>query len=72
MSDTSTTFSAPDIMCDGCADSIKRVLGRASGVSDVQIDINAKTVTVAHDASTPAQSVADALDRAGFPATVRE
>ena len=72
MSNT-TTLSAPDIMCDGCAQSIKRALSRDNGVSDVQVDVTNKLVTVMHDAnSVPVSHVVDALDKAGFPATVRE
>jgi copper chaperone CopZ len=59
-------------MCDGCAQSIKRALGRDNGVSNVQVDIDQKLVTVTHDAdSVPVSQLVDALDRAGFPATVR-
>ncbi len=66
-----TTFTgyAPAIHCDGCANSIKRSLGKLSGIQDVQVDITHKTIRVAYD---PAQITEDAvrarLDAAGFPA----
>jgi copper chaperone CopZ len=63
-----TTFSAPDIQCDGCARSIQKSLAQAPGIGDVTVDIAAKTVTVTHDAAVA--DVTAALDDAGFPATV--
>lgn len=62
-----TTYSAPDIMCDGCATSIKNALGKQPGISSVDVNVDAKTVTVTHDA--PSDAVVAALDRAGFTAT---
>jgi copper chaperone CopZ len=68
--DTTTRFSAPDIECDGCANAIKKALGAVAGVSAVAVDVGAKTVAVTHDAGrAPRETVAAALDRAGFPAT---
>jgi copper chaperone len=64
---TTTTLSAPDIHCGGCANAIKNALGKTPGVSDVAVDVDAKTVTVTHDA--PVAALTDALDRIGFPAT---
>jgi len=62
-----TTFSAPDIVCGGCASSIQRALSGIPGVQNVQVDIEAKTVTVTHDpGQVPRESLADALDDAGF------
>lgn len=62
-----TTLSAPDIMCDGCANSIKKVLGPIAGVSDVNVDVAAKQVSVTHDPVVTRETLAAALDRAGFP-----
>ena len=63
-----TTFSAPDIECGGCANAIKKALGRVDGVSDIAVDVDRKLVTVVGDA--PADTVLATLDKAGFPATV--
>jgi len=63
-----TTVTAPDIECDGCANAITRALSRVPGVTTVQVDIPAKTVTVQHDlAQAPLAAVTAALDKAGFP-----
>lgn len=67
-----TTFSAPDIQCGGCARSIQKALGGVVGIAAVSVDVDAKTVTVEHDpdlASTAA--IATRLDHAGFPAAAR-
>jgi copper chaperone len=63
-----TTLSAPDIECDGCANAIKNALGKTPGVSEVTVDIPAKTVTVTHNA--PVTTLTETLDHIGFPATV--
>ena len=66
-----TIFSAPDIACQGCANAIKNALGSVSGVGDVQVDIENKTVTLRREeAVAPVAAVTSALDRAGFPASV--
>jgi len=65
-----TSFSAPDIECDGCANAIKNAVGKLSGVSAVNVDVQNKRVQIQHDDSIPADSLSDALDRAGFPAEV--
>jgi len=62
-----TTFSVPDIVCGGCAAAIKKALGGIAGVSDVAVDIDAKTVAVSHNADVSSKSLESALDRAGFP-----
>lgn len=61
-----TIFSAPDIVCDGCASAIKKSLGTLSGVADVLVDIAAKSVTVSHEPSVSRETLIHALDRAGF------
>ena len=62
-----TTFSAPDIMCDGCGKAIKKSLGGLGGVADVAVDIASKHVTVTHEAGVSREMLVSALDRAGFP-----
>ncbi len=64
---TTTTLYVPTIECDGCAASIRNILARTPGVGEVDVNVDAKTVTVAHDGSV--KTTLDALDAAGFPAT---
>ncbi len=66
---STTTFSAPDIMCGGCANAIQKALAPLPGVSSIEVDVSRKTVTVTHDQTASHQAVAAALDRAGFPVT---
>lgn len=65
-----TTFTAPDIHCDGCAASINKILGRQTGVERVAVEIGTKTVTVAFDAAqTSREALAETLTEIGFPPT---
>jgi len=62
-----TSLVVPGIVCEGCANAIKKAVGKVEGVSEVEVNVATKTVTVTHDAKTPRQTIASALDRAGFP-----
>ncbi len=64
-----TTLSAPDIECGGCANAINKALGGLAGVSKVEVDIEAKRVTISHEAVVSRETITAALDRAGFPST---
>jgi copper chaperone len=61
-----TTVTAPEIVCDGCAASIKKAFGNVEGVSEVEVDIASKQVTVNHDRSVSREKIVDVLDRAGY------
>jgi len=43
---TTTTKFQVGMTCEGCANAIKRILGKIEGVSDVQTDVQAKSVVV--------------------------
>lgn len=45
MSDT-LTYSVPGISCDHCKRAIEEKVSPLSGVADVQVDVDAKTVAV--------------------------
>ncbi len=62
-----TTLHAPDIVCDGCADAIKKELASVDGVKNVEVDVSAKTVTVTRDANCAVEDIAAALNRVGYP-----
>ena len=62
-----TTVTAPDITCDGCANAIKNAFGRVDGVDEVQVDVATKQVTVRHEPSIDRDGIVDVLDQAGFP-----
>ena len=61
-----TTVTAPDITCGGCANAIKNAFGRVEGVDQVDVDVATKLVTV--HGTVDKDRVLDVLDKAGFPA----
>jgi len=61
-----TTVTAPEIVCGGCANSIKKALGNVAGVAEVDVDVATKNVTVKHDSNVSREKIVDALDRAGY------
>ena len=71
MNDTTnkiTTITAPEIVCGGCADSIKKALGNLTGVAEVDVDVATKKVKVEHSESVSREEIVNALDRAGYSA----
>jgi copper chaperone len=67
------TAHAPAIHCDGCANSIKRSLGKLSGVQTVDVDVEQKDVRIAFDdAQTSQDAILARLHAAGFPAQVTQ
>lgn len=61
-----TTVTAPEIVCGGCAGSIKKALGNVAGVKEVEVDVPTKKVSVGHDETVSRENIVDALDRAGY------
>eukprot|EP00562_Extubocellulus_spinifer_P005640 CAMPEP_0178520828 /NCGR_PEP_ID=MMETSP0696-20121128/27618_1 /TAXON_ID=265572 /ORGANISM="Extubocellulus spinifer, Strain CCMP396" /LENGTH=73 /DNA_ID=CAMNT_0020151723 /DNA_START=57 /DNA_END=278 /DNA_ORIENTATION=- len=49
--------------CEGCASAVKRILGKMDGVSDVQTDVEAKTVVVTADASVSPELMLEKLEK---------
>lgn len=66
MTNKITSVTAPEIVCGGCAVSIKKALENVAGVSEVEVDITSKKVTVNHNENVSRETIANALDRAGF------
>ena len=62
-----TTYSVPGMSCDHCSAAIRAELEGVAGVEDVEIDLDAKRVTVCGEASRDA--VVAAIDEAGYEAT---
>ena len=58
----------PDIECEGCANAIRRSLGKLPGIENVGVEVERKNVTVQYDdAQVSESSVKQQLDKAGFP-----
>jgi copper ion binding protein len=57
------TYTVPGISCDHCKHAIESEVGTVAGVSDVEVDVDAKRVTVngGDDAAIRA-----AIDTAGY------
>lgn len=63
MSGSTTKYVVPDISCQHCIDAITTEVSAVDGVSDVQIDLDSKTVTVVGGDGT---AVVAAIDEAGY------
>lgn len=63
-----TKVTAPDIVCGGCASAIRKAFGQIEGVSNVDVDVETKAVTIAHDEKVSREEIIATLDKAGFSA----
>ena len=63
---TTKTYSVPEVHCEHCVAAINRELGQIDGIGEINVDLNAKTVTVAVDEQVTDQQIADGLYEAGF------
>lgn len=63
-----TTLSVPDMSCSHCKATVEAALGAVPEVGAVTVDLAARKVQVAGPA--PAAALLQALDKAGYPATV--
>ncbi len=59
-----TAYSVPAISCDHCKHAIEGEVSKVAGVSSVDVDVAAKTVTVEGTADDAA--VRAAIDEAGY------
>ncbi|HEU0026702.1 MAG TPA: copper ion binding protein [Ktedonobacterales bacterium] len=67
MAMTETTLSVPDVSCEHCVKTINGALGEVAGVSNVNVSIPAKTVTLAYDPSqVNMDKIEEVLDEAGY------
>ncbi len=60
---TTRTFSVPDISCDHCVQSITAEVTPVDGVTDLSVDLEAKTVSVTGGDDV---AIIAAIDEAGF------
>jgi copper chaperone len=59
-------YNVPDVHCDHCVAAINRELGQIDGVSDIEVDLQAKTVTVEAERNVTDARIAEGLYEAGF------
>ena len=61
-------LKVPDIVCGGCAASIKKALGKIEGVEQIAVDVENKTIAVEHDErKISRERIVEKLDDIGFP-----
>ena len=58
-------LTAPDISCDHCKHAIESEVSQVQGVESVDVDVQAKTVTVSGDSLDEA-AIVGAIDEAGY------
>jgi copper chaperone len=67
MNTNKTTLKAPDIVCGGCAGSIKNALGKIEGIKQIEVDVDTKNVSIEHDDNVSREKLEAILDDIGFP-----
>ena len=68
-----TVLTMQNMTCGLCPVTVKKSLEKVAGVSQVQIDFDAKTAKVTFDADkTTVSALVHATTEAGFPSTVRK
>jgi mercuric ion binding protein len=66
-----TTLSVPDMTCTACPITVKKVLSRIPGVTEVSVNIEKRQVTVVFDdTKTTVDALTGATADAGYPSTV--
>lgn len=60
---TMTTYSVPEISCGHCKSTIEGAVQALGGIDSVEVDIDAKTVTVL---GGDADAIATAIEDAGY------
>jgi Cu+-exporting ATPase len=63
------TFNVIGIDCASCAPPVKKALAAVAGVTNVSVDVTAKTATVDVPAGFEKSKLREALSNAGFDAT---
>ena len=58
-----TTYSVPGMSCGHCVEAITGEVGKVAGVTDVNVDLDTKVVTVA---GGDHHAIVAAIDEAGF------
>ena len=66
MGDTKT-YTVPAIHCGHCAAAIKEEVSGVAGVHDVEVDVNAKVVTIRGEALSD-EALREAIEEAGYEA----
>jgi copper chaperone len=65
---TTTVFSVPGMTCGHCKQAVTTEVGKIVGVSDVDVDLDSKQVTVTSSQPLSWSDLVSAVDEAGFEA----
>ena len=68
---TTEQFRVPDISCQHCINAITKEVTALSGVQQVQINLNDKTVTVEHAPQVTTAQIVAAINEAGYDEVAR-
>lgn len=63
-----TTLSVPDMSCNHCKMTVETALAAVPQAGAVSVDLTTRKVHV--DGPAPVEALVQALDKAGYPATV--
>lgn len=64
------TLTIEGMTCNGCKNSVERLLAGQSGVHKASVDLEAGCATVTADVDTVPQALAEIITNAGFEAQV--
>ena len=62
---STATYTVPDISCDHCKRAIEGEVSQVQGVASVEVNVQAKTVTVSGE-PLDEQAIVAAIDEAGY------
>ena len=65
---TTTTILVPGMTCGHCKSAVTDELSKINGVTNVDVDLDSKKVTIKSEADVEWQVIVDAVDEAGFEA----
>lgn len=65
---TTTTFLVPGMTCGHCKGAVTDELSKINGVTNVDVDLDSKKVTIESEAVVEWEVIVDAVDEAGFEA----
>ncbi len=63
---TSTVFSVPEITCGACRSAIEAAVSPTPGVGSVDVDLDAKTVTVGYDTTVSPATLTELIEDQGY------
>lgn len=64
-------FKVPEVSCQHCVNAITGEVSALSGVQNVNVNIDDKTVTVEHGESVDVNQIVEAIHEAGYDEVTR-